>query len=513
MSLFRSAATVGILTILSRICGFIRDILTASIIGAGPVADAFVIALKLPNFFRRITAEGAFSVSFVPVYSRELEKNGYEEAQIFAGRTLSMMLLYLIPFTLVMMLVMPWIIYGLAPGFEQGTARYDMALEMTRITFPYMVMMSVASLMGGVLNAHERFGPFAAAPILFNCSMIFMLLFYSDVMETPGHAMAWGVILAGIAQLIWLYGWLKYRHFTFRFQKPILTERMKRLFKLMGPGVMGAGIVQINLFVDMMIASFLPIGSVAFLYYADRVYQLPLSVIPTAIGTSILPRMTKYISAGEHVKSGFLFNRAMETSLLLGFPAALALVAIAHTVTEVLFERGEFTAVETVATAGALAAFALSIPAYSAAKVYATVCFANEDTLTPVKVSSIAALFNIVLSILFSFIWDHVGVALATSVSAWVQVALFSLWVHKKHDVWYDLHTIKHVPMIIGISAFMAFVVYLADDILIGWFGDDKLMHPFILVFLVGLGLSLYGTLVILLRIINIAEIKKLIRS
>ena len=255
----KAMATVGGLTGLSRIAGFIRDILTAAILGAGPVADAFFVALKLPNFFRRVTAEGAFSVSFVPVYAELLEKDGRARADSFASNAFMMMLTLLMGFTLVMLLAMPWVIYAIAPGFAGDEVRYDLAVELTRVTFPYLLMMSLTALLGGVLNALDRFAPFAFAPVLFNLTLITALLL-NDLAETVGHALAYGVLAAGVIQFIWLFMSAVRAGVRLRFKKPEMSVNIRQVFKLMGPGVIGAGVMHINLFADMILASFLGTG-------------------------------------------------------------------------------------------------------------------------------------------------------------------------------------------------------------------------------------------------------------
>jgi putative peptidoglycan lipid II flippase len=259
MKLVKAMATVGGLTALSRVAGFVRDIMTAAVLGAGPIADAFFVALKLPNFFRRVTAEGAFSVSFVPLYSEALEKEGREAADDFAGNAMVIMFWILLAFTILMMIAMPAVIMLLAPGFtdDPTTERFDLAVTLSRITFPYLLMMSIAALMGGVLTAHGRFAPFAGAPILFNLALIGVLL-VAWKFQTAAHALAWGVMIAGVLQFVLLYIYIRREKIKLPLARPRFDFRIRKLFKLMGPGVLGAGVMQINLFADMIMGSFLP---------------------------------------------------------------------------------------------------------------------------------------------------------------------------------------------------------------------------------------------------------------
>lgn len=432
MKLFKAMATVAGLTGLSRILGFVRDILTAAILGAGPIADAFFVALKLPNFFRRVTAEGAFSVSFVPLYSEKIEKEGDKEADLFASNAFAVMLLFLVPFTLIAMFAMPFIIYGIAPGFVDDAVRYDTAVELSRVTFPYLLMMSLTALMGGVLNARDKFAPFAGAPILFNLALIIALVAFTPVMESAGHAMAWGVFGAGIAQFLWLLFWIKRHGVNLRLKKPEFTGNIKKLFKLMGPGVLGAGVMHVNLLADLIIASLLASGSISYLYYADRLNQLPLGMVGIAVGTALLPMLSKALAKGDAAQANNLFNRAMEICLLLALPAATALIVMPETLIRALFERGAFNDSDAAITAQVLMAYAIGLPAYIGVKVYSSVFWAKQDTWSPVKISMVTTMLNIALSLILIQFIGVVGIALATGLMGWLQ---FGLLRHKCRNI------------------------------------------------------------------------------
>ena len=463
MSFIKAIATVGGLTMGSRVLGFARDMLTAAYLGAGPVADAFFVALKLPNFFRRITAEGAFSVSFVPLFSGELEKHGKEGALKFAEEAQAVMLTILIPFTILMIAAMPWVLYVIAPGFVSTPARYDLALEMARITFPYILMMSLTALLGGVMNSFHKFGPFAAAPMIFNATLMAALVFLSPLVKTEGHAMAIGVAVAGVLQFLFLAWSCRRIHFAVRWRRPSLTPQIKRLFKLMLPGVAGAGVAQVNLFIDMVIASLLPIGSISYLYYADRIYQLPLSVIGIAIGTALLPMLSRALKAEKHDEARDLFNRAFEASLLLALPATLALLFIAKPLMLALFVRGEFTAENSVASAYALFGYALGLPAYILAKVFGVAYYAREDTATPVKFAIICAVANTALALLLITPLKHVGIAMATGLAAWVNLALLIAGLRKRNHLELGQHSVKRCLLILGSSVIMVVGIKLTE--------------------------------------------------
>lgn len=423
MNFFRAMTTVGGMTGLSRVAGFTRDVLMASVLGAGPAADAFFVALKLPNFFRRVTAEGAFSVSFIPVYTEILTKDGRVYADRFVMNMMGIMAGGLMLFSLLAMIFMPYVLYLVAPGFAGDAVRMGMAVELSRITFPYLCFMSLVALLGGVLNAHKRFAPFAFAPVLFNLCLIAALLL-SDLFETAGHGLAWGVFLSGIVQLIWLGICAARSGFVFKVERPRFSEPVCRVFKLMGPGLMSAGVMQVNLFADLIMASFLGAGSISYLYYADRLYQLPLGMIGIATGTVLLPMLSEAISAKKQDEAQKLFMQAAGAGLVLAVPAAAALGVFAHLILPVLFERGAFSADDSFMAARVLQCYVLGLPAYVMIKAFSTVHSAAQDNMSPAKIAMMGAGANIALSILFIQFIGVFGIALATALTAWGQIFL-----------------------------------------------------------------------------------------
>lgn len=459
MKLVKAMATVGGLTALSRVAGFIRDILTAAILGAGPMADAFFVALKLPNFFRRVTAEGAFSVSFVPLYSEAMEQEGRKVADDFAGNAMVIMFWGLLVFTIVIMAAMPWVILAIAPGFSDDPERYNLAVTLSRITFPYLMMMSVSALMGGVLNAHGRFAPFAAAPILFNIALIGVLLF-AWKFQTAAHALAIGVLIAGVLQFVLLYFYIRREKIDLPLTRPKFDLRIKRLFKLMGPGVLGAGVMQINLFADMIIGSFLPIGSISYLDYADRLNQLPLSTVGIAVGTALLPMLSRAVGSGNTAEANNLFNRALEAVLFLGLPAALALMVLADPIIHVLFKRGAFTAEDASTTALVLQGYAIGLPAYIAVKVFSTAFWSKQDTMTPVKISIKVTLANIFLALSLIQFMGVAGIALATGLVGWLQIWLLAKPLKGSDVGKFDARFRRALPRIVLAACLMAAVLY-----------------------------------------------------
>ncbi len=512
MKLFKAMATVAGLTGASRILGFVRDILTAAILGAGPIADAFFVALKIPNLFRRVTAEGAFSVAFVPLYSESLTKEGEEQASIFASNAFAVMLTFLVPFTILAMVAMPYIIYAIAPGFHDEPLRFNTAVELTRITFPYLLMMSLTALMGGVLNAHDKFSPFASAPIFFNLCLIVGLLVFTEFTETAGHAMAWGVFAAGVTQFLWLLYFVKKEGIKLRLKKPEFTGNIKKLFKLMGPGVVGAGVMHINLFVDLILASTLASGSISYLYYADRLNQLPLGMVGIAVGTALLPMLSKSIASGDTKETQNLFNRSLEICLLLALPAAIALFVIPETLMSVLFERGAFTATDTSVAAKVLMGYAVGLPAYIAVKVFSTAYWSSQDTMSPVKISVFVTAVNIALSIVLIQFVGVAGIAIATGIVGWVQLALLYRGLRQQKNFDFDARFKRVIFKIVFSAMLMGFVLLVADKYVGGQqFGE---FHKVLtLVGLVALGLIVYGLSIITTKAITVAELKKIMSS
>ncbi|MCC6597979.1 MAG: murein biosynthesis integral membrane protein MurJ [Alphaproteobacteria bacterium] len=509
MKLFRAMATVAGMTALSRVAGFARDIMTAAFLGAGPVADAFFVALKLPNFFRRVTAEGAFSVSFVPIYSAELAQEGEESAALFANRVFSLMLWMLSAFTVLAMLAMPVIINLIAPGFSDEPEKYHMAVAFSRITFPYLLLMSLTSLLGGVMNAHDKFAPFAFAPVLFNLSLIGALAL-SGRFESAGVAMSWGVLVAGVLQfallLLTARLWIGFR---LRLVRPQITPRVKRLFRLMGPGVVGAGVVQINLFADMIIGSFLPTGSISYLYYADRLNQLPLSTVGIAVGTALLPMLSRAVAAGKHEVARHLFSRALEITLFLGLPAALALVLLAHPIIAVLFQRGAFSAEAAQATAFVLQGYVIGLPAYIGVKVFSTAFWSQQDTLTPVKISAIVVLANIILALSFIPFIGVAGIALATGLVGWLQLFLLARPLKKHPELYPDVRFKAVLPKIILSTALMGGVVFIAGLWLIPYTHLPGVMRYMALAGLVASGIIAYGLAVQVTGALRLSDLKR----
>lgn len=414
--------TVGAWTMASRVLGFVRDIMIAAFLGAGPVAEAFLIAFSLPNMFRRFFAEGAFNMAFVPMFSKKLE--GDEDPQGFAQDAFAGLAGVLIVVTVIALLAMPWLVIAMASGFV-GDERFDLAVDYGRIAFPYILFISLAALLSGILNATGRFIAAAAAPVLLNVLFVGAMVL-ADTMGWPiGDALAVAVPIGGIAQLALVWWAASRAGFTLRPAWPSLTPDIKRLAIIAAPAALAGGVVQINLLVGRQVASFFD-GAIVWLSLADRLYQLPLGVVGIAIGVVLLPDLSRRLQAKDVTGGQNAFNRAGEIALALTIPAAVALAVIPIPLVAVLFERGAFTATDTQATALAVAVYGLGLPAFVLQKVLQPLYFAREDTKTPFYYALVALAVNAVIAIGLAPVIGYIAAAIGTTLAGWAMAYL--LW-------------------------------------------------------------------------------------
>jgi putative peptidoglycan lipid II flippase len=515
MALLRSVATIGGYTLLSRILGFARDVLVAAFVGAGPVADAFFIAFKFPNLFRRLFAEGAFNAAFVPIFAGLAATSGREAAKRFAEEALAALLAVLFLFVVVAEIAMPWLMYVFAPGFSAEPYKFNLAVELTRITFPYLLFISLVSLQGGVLNSVDRFAAVAATPVLMNICFIAGLLLLIHTTPTAGHALAWGVALAGVVQFLWLTAAMHRNGLGLSLPRPRLTPEVRRLLMLMLPATLGAGVVQVNLLVDMMIASILPTGAVSYLYYADRVYELPLGVIGIAIGTALLPQLAHHARRGEHAAAVTSLNRGLEVALLLALPATVALLVIARPIIAGLFERGAFGHSAAGATAAALIAYAIGLPAYVLIKVLTPGFYAREDTRTPVKIAVGCVIANTAIALallrpLGAFGVAHVGIAFATAASAWLNTAALATILYRRGHLIPDAGLRRRAPRAAAASLVMAAALWASRWPLAPWLSGTAIHRGAALGILVVVGLVVFAAAALLLGAADRAQMRRL---
>lgn len=435
MALARSAFTVGAMTMASRVAGFARDWLMALSLGAGPAADAFFVAFKLPNFFRRLFAEGAFSAAFVPYFSAIYAVDP-AAGQSFAQRVLSIFLPVLLLFVAAVELSMPTVVYLLTGGFADGDAdKLALAIDLSRITFPFLALISLVTLCAGILNGLGKFAAAAAVPVLLNLCMISAMLLAPAEPRAVALYLAMGVTAAGVIQLLFLLRALHTAGMPLALGWPSLSPNVKAMLRAMAPAAIGAGAVQINLLIDILLATrFLPEGSISYLYYGDRLVQLPIGVIGVAVGTALLPQLARILAKGDTQGANQTQNLAIEMVLVITLPAMVALLCVPDIFIRILFEHGAFTAQDTQATVLALMAYAAGLPAYVLLKVFTPGFFARGDTKTPVRVSIGCLALNTGLGIALMGPLAHAGLALATAAAAWVNAgALCWILIRRGH--------------------------------------------------------------------------------
>ena len=501
MTLYRSFLSVGALTLLSRIVGFVRDALMAAVLGTGPAADAFFAAFRFPNLFRRLFAEGAFNTAFVPMFSGALERDGPASAKHLAARIMAWLVVLLVAITVLAEIFMPWVLLPFVPGFAGDQEKYDLTVLLTRILFPYLACMSLMAAYGAILNSLSRYFAAAFAPVVLNIVNIAVLIpLVTFAVQDPANAavwVAWATIVGGLAQLALVWWAVRRAGFLPRLQLPRLDPEVRRFWVLAVPAILTGGITQINLFIGTIIASGAE-SAISYLYYADRLYQLPLGIIGIAIGTVLLPELAKHLKGGRDRQAHEAQEQSLLLAMLLSVPAATALIALAVPIVRVLFERGAFDAVATIATANALIAFAAGLPAFVLIRVLQPGFFAREDTATPTVFAGLSAIANVALSIALFPSLAHVGIAIATSASAWLNALLLGYWLHRRAHFPLTAALWRQHSLIVAIAIAMALLLVGLIWPLWGIFaaGGSLLLQLVALAALIGSGLVFYFALV-----------------
>jgi putative peptidoglycan lipid II flippase len=522
MRLYRAFATVGGLTMVSRVFGFVRDILIAAVLGTGAVADAFFVAFRFPNLFRRLFGEGAFNSAFVPLFAKKLEGEGKEAARAFAEQAMAGLVFAILALTVVAELGMPFLMLGLAPGFSADPAKFDLAVLLTRITMPYLLCMSLVALLSGVLNSVGKFVESSAVSIVLNLTMMAATLaalglgYRND--PTAGVIQAWGVFAAGLLQLWLLVDGARRNGFSLKLRRPRMSEDMRRLIRLGIPGVIAGGVTQINIVIGTVVASLQP-GAVSHLYYADRVYELPLAIVGIAIGVVLLPDVSRHLRAGDHAAVMDSQNRSLELALLLTLPAAVALAVVPTEIVKGLFERGAFTAADTPATAYALAIFALGLPSFVLIKVFQPAYFAREDTATPMRYATLSLAANTLGSIALFFLFrraglmPHLGIAVATTLGGWLNAGLLYATLRRRGEFAADARLRRVLPRIALASLVMGAALWLAAVALAPWFDASAgfWARSTALGAVVCAGLLVYALAVLALGAIDMRQLRTLV--
>jgi len=514
MSLYRGFLTVGGLTAVSRVFGFVRDVLLAAVMGTGWVADAFFVSFRFPNLFRALFAEGAFNSAFVPLFSKRLRTDGRESARIFSEEALAILFTGVTLTVIVAEIFMPYLVQLIAPGFGKDPEKFRLAVLLTRITFPYLVCMSLVALTAGVLNALGKFSAPAATPIVLNLVLIVVTMgaalagFYDQ--PQSGIVQAWGVAVAGFAQLLYVAWAARDLGMDPGFRRPRLTPDMRRLLTLAVPGIVTGGINQVNIFIGTMIAS-LQASAVSFLYYADRINQLPLGMVGIAIGVVLLPDLTRRLADSDEAGAMASQNRSCEFALLLTLPATIALIVIPMPVIQVLFQRGSFSAIDTQQVSYALAAFACGLPAFVMTKVFLPGYFAREDTGTPMWFAMASVAVNIGGSLALFFAIGHVGIAIATSLSGWTNAILLAATLMRRGHFHFDAALRRRAPLIVFSSLAMGVELFWANRALHGYFSAPygSAVHAAALLALVTSGAIVYAACIQLTGAVRLSSLRR----
>ncbi|MHA1128142.1 MAG: murein biosynthesis integral membrane protein MurJ [Alphaproteobacteria bacterium] len=500
--------TVGGWTLISRILGFTRDIMIAAFLGSGPVAEAFLVAFSLPNMFRRFFGEGAFNTAFIPLFSKKVE--GGEDARQFAEDALSGLAAILIVFTLLAQVAMPWFVLAMASGFVED-ARFDLTVSFARVAFPYILFISIAALLSGVLNSIGRFAAAAAAPVLLNIILIGSMWIAYETGGDIGWALIWGVPVAGVGQMMLLWWAASKAGFRLRLRIPRMTPELKRLAIIALPAALAGGVVQVNLLVGRQVASYFD-GAIAWLNYADRLYQLPLGVVGIAIGVVLLPDLSRRLRAGDEAGSQNSINRAAEFTLLLTLPAAVALVVIPFPIVSVLFQRGAFSVADAQATAVAVAIYGVGLPSFVLHKVLSPIYFAREDTRTPFRFALVSMVVNLVLAVGLVNWFGYLAAAIGTSVAGWAMLILLWRGTRKMGTAGQmDARLRRVLPRVVIASLAMGVAVWGVEKFMTDWLQAPTLRYGALLL-LVTIAMVVYGALIVGLGAITPSEMKRMLK-
>jgi len=504
MNLIKSTGTFSFFTIISRSLGYVRDILIAIFLGAGPLADAFFVAFRIPNTFRRLFSEGTFNAAFVPSYSSLLTKKKLSEN--FANKIFNLLVLVLFFLVIIIEILMPLFVFLIAPGFEGDSQKTELAITLTRITFPFLLFISVASFFSAILNAHNKFAIASAAPIILNILLIGVLLFGKILNDQLVYYLSYAVTAAGILQFIFLYFFIK-KYFSPQLKLNIkIDKKIKIFFKKLLPSIFSSGVTQINILVGTIIASF-QASAVSYLYYADRVYQINLAIAGIAIGTVILPQLSKYVQDDKKDKINLIQNKALELSLFLSMPAAIALLIASEEIISSLFGYGSFDEESVKNSAKALFYFGVGLPAFSLIKVFSTFFFARHNTKIPFYISLASVLLNIFISIAFFKEIGFIIIPIATTISSWSNALLLFVLLKKENLFSFNLIFIERFIKILITTILMGIFFNLLIHFL-----NHKLVYEetFKATYLVGtaiLGLTFYILVAIFIKAFKISDI------
>jgi putative peptidoglycan lipid II flippase len=491
--------TVGGYTLLSRLTGLARDIMLAAFLGAGPIADAFYVAWRLPNVFRAIFAEGAFNTAFIPAYAHVHSKGGDGSARLFASHIFTLLFLSQVILLIVAWLFMPQVISLLAPGFADDSEQRRLAIELTRITFPYLLLITLVTLYGGMLNVMQRYASASAASIFLNISMMATLA-VAAWFPSVGHAAAWGILISGFLQYFLLAGDLARHGGLPRFAPLRLDEDVRAFFRAIGPATLGSMGTQVAIFADTIIATFLAAGALSALYYAERLYQLPIGVIGIAIGTVLLPEMSRRIAAGDDAGALASQRRAFEFTLLTSVPFVAAFITVPDVIMRAVFLRGAFTAADAAAAGATLAAYAVGLIPFVMIRSAVSAFYARKDTATPVKASLTGLAVNLALKVLLMGSLAQVGLALATATGAWINLLLVLGFAVRAGYLEFDKVLVQSLLKFLASGLILAAALWLSAKFAVVYFGQLRVFRDeTVLLVLIAVGAIVYGGAIFLL--------------
>jgi putative peptidoglycan lipid II flippase len=506
MNLIKSTGTFSFFTIISRLLGYLRDILIAIFLGTGFLADAFFVAFRIPNTFRRLFSEGAFNAAFVPSYSSEISK-GKSKSNNFANEVLNYLFLILLILTLVVQIFMPTFVSLIAPGFIDDNEKMNLAINLTRITFPFLMLVSLASFFSAILNSHNRFAEAAAAPIILNIVLIIILLFSKSLNDELVYYLSYGVTLAGLLQLIFLYFFVT-KNFKLSFDIDFkISKKVKFFFNKLFPSIFSSGVTQINILVGTIIASF-QASAVSYLYYADRIYQINLAIAGIAIGVVVLPQLSKHISQKNRKKIDLIQNKALELSLFLSLPASIALCIAPDEIISALFGYGQFSESSVLNSAKALYFFSLGLPAFAMIKVFSNFFFANHDTKTPFYISLVSVILNILISVYFFKSIGFIIIPIATTISSWFNSITLFLFLQKRNLFSFNKIFIKRFFKIVLSSILMGIFFNYLIIIFNEQLSYENSFKSIYLILSVILGLGIYLFISYLIKAFQLEDIK-----
>ena len=506
MNLIKSTGTFSLFVILSRILGYIRDLFIAIYLGSGPISDAFFVAFRIPNTFRRLFAEGTFNAAFVPSYTSTLLL-GKKKSEKFANSVFNLLILALLTLTILVELFMPTFIKLIAPGFAETGDKYKLAIDLTRITFPFLFFISIASFLSAILNSHNKFAAAAAAPLFLNVILIFSFLFIKSNSVVLVYNLSYAITLAGVIQFFFLIFFTK-KYFlpklNFSFD---IDKKIKIFFNKLLPSIFSSGVTQINILVGTIIASF-EASAVSYLYYADRVYQINLAIAGIAIGTIILPNLSRYVRSKKKIKLEILQNKSLELSLFLTLPATFALLIASEEIVTSLFGYGSFDEESVKNSSNALFYFALGLPAFSIIKIFSTFLFARDDTKSPFIFSLISVIINIIVSLSFFNQLGFIIIPIATTISSWINAFFLIIFTINKTYFSFNTSFFSQIYKILLVNiicmGIFYFIINSLNENLI-FSNNYKFM---IIIFLVILIFSLYILFSILIKTFKLSDIK-----